>query len=335
MICSVIVPARDAAKTIGECILAVLSQSLPENEYELIVVDDGSSDRTGAIARRLGARVIARPPRGIAAARNAGVQAARADIVVFLDPDCLPKIDWLAQMIRPFDDPAVVGVQGAYASDQTELMPRLIQAEWEETYRQLESYPLTDVVRGFSAAFRRSVLLGADGFDASFAVGDDLELSYRLAKSGRRLVFNRRARVYHKHGDSVGRYFERSLRDGLWRSLIHARHPDKAAGDSQTSWALRAEIPLAGLTLASFLLGTHWRRFLPVAGVFAALFTSIVAPSAWRARKSGAEVALTIPGLHFVRSLALGSGMAIGRGTIVGQRVADRLTRLTRLFRRD
>jgi glycosyltransferase involved in cell wall biosynthesis len=332
--CSVVVPAHNAGRTIGECVLAVFSQSLPSEDYELIVVDDGSTDRTVAIARELGARVISRPPLGIASARNAGAQAARADLIVFLDADCLPKLDWLAEMIRPFADSAVAAVQGAYSSDQTELMPRLIQAECEDTYSRLEAYPSTDVVYGFSAAFRRRVLTGAAGFDSAFAVGDDLELSYRLAKSGQRLVFNARARVYHQHGGSLGRYFERSVRDGLWRSLIHARHPDKSAGDSQTPTALRAEIPLAGLTFASFLLGTRWRGFLPVAGIFAAIFTSVVAPAAWRARRSGAEVALTVPGLHFVRGLGLGSGMAIGRGTIVGQSVANRLERLRRWLRR-
>ena len=334
MLCSVIVPARDAGKTIGECVLAVLSQSLPSADYELIVVDDGSTDRTVAIARKLGARVIGRSRQSTAAARNAGVRAARADLVVFLDADCLPKLDWLAQMIHPFDDSRVVGVQGAYASDQKGLMPRLIQADCEETYRHLESYASTDVVRGFSAAFRRSILVDLDGFDSSFLVGDDVELSYRLAKSGRRLVFNPRARVYHNHGASVGRYFERGLRDGLWRSMIDARHPDKAAGDSQTSPSLQAEISLAGLTFASLVLGTRWRRFLPVAGVFAALFTSVVAPSAWRSRKSGPEVLLTIPGFRFVRGLALGSGMAIGKGTLVSHRLIGGLSRFARFFRR-
>jgi GT2 family glycosyltransferase len=334
MICSVIVPAHNAGKTIGECILAVLSQSLPREDYEIIVVDDGSTDSTVATSRKLGARVVARPALGVAAARNAGVKAANADIVVFLDPDCLPKLDWLAQMIAPFAVSTVVGVQGAYASDQPGLMPRLIQAEWEETYRQLESYPSTDVIRGFSAAFRRSAIVGPEGFDAAFAIGDDVELSYRLANSGRRLVFNRRAAVYHRHGASVGRYLTGTLRDGLWRSLVQARHPEKANGDSQTSAALRTQIPLAGLTVASFLLGARWRRFLTVGGVLAATFTAVVAPSAWRARSAGTDVALAVPGLHFLRALALGSGMMVGRATLAIQRWIDRFARISHSFRR-
>jgi glycosyltransferase involved in cell wall biosynthesis len=314
--------------------MAVLSQSLPRDSYELIVVDDGSTDQTASIARKRGARVLPRSALGLAAARNAGLQASRSDIVVFLDPDCLPRLDWLAEMIQPFGDPTVVGVQGAYASDQRELMPRLIQSECEETYRNLEAHPTTDVIRGYSAAFRRSVLVGFEGFDPSFTVGDDLELSRRLARNGLRLIFNGRARVYHRHGDSVWRYLERSLRDGLWDSLIRARHSDEADDDTQIPRALRAEVPLAGLTLVSFVLGARWRRILPLAGILAATFTTMVAPSAWRARDSGTDVALTLPGLHFLRSLALGSGMAIGRGAVASNQVSFRLAKLARLLRR-
>src|SRR5436309_1229156 len=110
MFCSVVIPARNAAGTIGECVLGVLSQSLPREMYEVLVVDDGSSDPTVAIARRLGVRVVAQPPLGIASARNAGIRAAKGDPIVFLDPDCVPKLDWLAQTIAPFADPKVAGV---------------------------------------------------------------------------------------------------------------------------------------------------------------------------------------------------------------------------------
>ncbi|HLZ09715.1 MAG TPA: glycosyltransferase family 2 protein, partial [Chloroflexota bacterium] len=236
-------------------------------------------------------------------------------------------------MIRPFDDPEVVGVQGGYSSDQSELMPRLIQAEFEEMYRGFAAFPTIDAVRAFSAAFRRSVLIGADGFDPSFVVGDDLELSYRLKKRGGRLIFNPRARVYHLHGVSIWRYVERSLRAGLWALLIRARHPDRSADGRQNERPIPAEIPLAGLTFLSVVLGARWRRFLPVAGIFAAAFTTVVAPSAWRARASGADVALSVPGLRFLRSLALGSGMAIGQGTLVGNQVIFRLATVKRMLR--
>jgi GT2 family glycosyltransferase len=330
MLCSVVVPARNAAKTIGACIIAVLSQSMPRENYEVIVVDDGSTDHTAYIARKFGIRVLPQPPLGVGAARNTGARAAAGDLVVFLDADCLPKLDWLAQMVAPFSDPRVVAVQGAYSSDEPGLVPRLIQAECDDEYRRLESYPSIDVIQGFSAAYRRSIFLAAGGFDTTFAVAGDVELAYRLAKTGMRLVFAPKACVYHNHGSSVRGYLERTVRVGLWRSLVRARHPEKAGGDSQSSEALKAQVPLASLTVATVVLGTRWRPLLPLAGLLAALFAGSTVPYAWRSRRAGTDVALAAPAAQFLRAFGLACGMALGGGTLMGTRLARSLNRIAR-----
>lgn len=334
MLCSVIIPARNAGKTIGETILATLSQSLPRDMYEVIVVDDGSSDHTAVIARKSGVKVVPQPPVGIAAARNTGARAAKGDIVVFLDPDCVPMLDWLAQMLVPFDDPGVAAVKGAYVSQEETLVSRLIQAEIDERYRQLEQFESIDVVDGYSAAFRRSVFLEAGGFDLSFASGHDVELSYRLRKANQRLVFAPKARVYHHHGETLRPYLERSLRDGLWQSLINARHPEKARADAKTSGDLRGQLPLVALTVGSLLLGARWRRFLPFAGLFAATFATAAIPTAWRSRQAGTDVLFALPGLRFIRVMLTGIGMAVGSLTVAWHELADRLSRLSQSLRR-
>ncbi len=333
MICSVIIPARNAARTLGECVLAVLSQSMPREQYEIIVVDDGSSDPTAAIARKLGAKVVPQPPLGRAVARNTGARVARGDVVVFLEPDCVPKLDWLARLVAPFQDPTVAGVKGTCLTHEEGFVPRLIQADYDERHRRLERYETVDVIDGYATAFRRAVFLEAGGFDPTFAAAEDVELSYRLAKSGRRLVYAPKAVVYHDHGDDLRLYLERALREGLWRSLVYARHPDRALGDVQAAPAQRAQLPLAGLTLATLILGARWPRLLPVAGLLAATFTSSTVPSAWRARRAGTDVALAIPGLRFLRALALGGGILLGNLTLASQDVIQRIARLRRTSR--
>lgn len=333
MYCSVIIPARNAAKTIGECVIAALSQSVPRDLYEVIVVDDGSTDATGAVARSHGVRVIPQPPLGMAAARNTGARAARGEILLFLDPDCVPALDWIAQMIAPFQDSTVVGVKGAYVTHQTGLLARLIQEEYEDRYRCLESDSLIDFVDGYTAAYRRSAFLSAGGFDPSLGAAEDVDLSYRLSKKGHRFVFTPKAKVYHHHGSTLRRYVASKLRYGLWRSLVYARHPDQTGKDGATPPELRKQIPLAGLAVASVVLSSRWQRLLPLAGVFLAAFASTTVPFAWRARRSGTDAALASPALLFVRALALGTGLAIGRTSLVGQGLIERAARLGRAFR--
>src|SRR3954466_13720190 len=92
---SVVIPARDAAALIGRAVGAAVAQDL-HDDFEVIVVDDGSTDATAQIARDAGARVISNPsPLGPADARNAGVAAAGGELIAFTDADCVPAPGWL------------------------------------------------------------------------------------------------------------------------------------------------------------------------------------------------------------------------------------------------
>jgi hypothetical protein len=271
---------------------------------------------------------VPRPALTRGAIRNEGAREAGGEVLVFLDPDCLPRADWLARMLAPFRESDVVGVKGAYMTHQHGLLPRLIQAEYEEGYRRLEGQKSIDVVEGYSAAYRRDVFLAVGGFDPVLAAADDSDLSYRLAQRGR-LVFARDAIVYHNHASSLRRYFERHLRLGLWQTLVAASRPRGArppAGAPESP----AEVSLAGLSAASFLLGLRWRGGLPLAGLLMAAFVTLAVPRAWRNRQAGADVALAMPGFTFARGLARALGATIGGAAIATQK----LLRATRGWRR-
>lgn len=315
-----IIPARNAAGTIGECILAVLSQTMPRDLYEVIVVDDGSSDGTPGVARQLGARVVPQPPFGAAAARNTGARAARGDLLVFVDPDCVPRIDWLSQMVAPFQANDVVAVTGAYETHQEALIPRSIQAQFDDTYRRRGRCGATSIVEGYSAAYRRSVFAALGGFDPALGAADDLELSYRIASCGR-LVFTPKAIVLHRHGPSLSGYVERSLRDGLWRSLVYARHPARLLTHPGSSVAERGQVPLAGLAVASALAGTRSPGALRITALALGAFVATSVPAAWRSRRAGTDVALATPGLAFARSAATSVGLSVGGMAVLAQRV--------------
>src|SRR5512143_3687890 len=109
---SVAVPASNAEKTLGACLEALLEHTAPRATYEIIVVHDGSTDRTRQTAEAYGVRVFTEANRGAAAARNVGVQNARGEIVLFVDADSVPDRNWIQEMVAPFQDPGIAGASG-------------------------------------------------------------------------------------------------------------------------------------------------------------------------------------------------------------------------------
>jgi glycosyltransferase involved in cell wall biosynthesis len=88
---SVIVPAYNAESTIGKCLDALERQNIPRDEYEVIVVDDGSTDNMPGIVKRFPVKYISQQNKGPASARNRGAGEAKGEIILFTDSDCVPR----------------------------------------------------------------------------------------------------------------------------------------------------------------------------------------------------------------------------------------------------
>jgi GT2 family glycosyltransferase len=317
---TVIIPARDAERSLPATLAALLASDPLEPPAEIVVVDDGSSDRTAAIAERFGARVIRLKGRGPAAARNAGLRAARSDLLVFLDADCRPEPGCLAALLAPFADPAVVGVRGHYSSDQTALVARFTQLELEEKQARLAASQRIAVVDTACAAYRRSALLEHGGFDERYPAtsAEDVELSFRLAEAGALLVYAPLARVRHQHAERLSRYLERKLRFGFFRARLYGRYPARLREDGYTPRLMPLQIGLAQLTLLLALVGTRLpraRRWAAL-GAGAQLLTSV--PLIRRALPADVRLAALVPALLFARSLAQGLGLAAGLPWLIG-----------------
>ena len=313
---TVIVPAYNEEHGIGS-VLAQLGQVMQESgsAYEIIVVDDGSTDGTAQVARQAGAdRVLACPRRGPAAARNTGVDAANGEIVLFTDADCEPAADWLAQMLQPFADADVTGVKGTYRTRQPEAVARLAQCEFEERYDRLERLPFIDFVDSHAAAFRTLALRKAGGFDPAFpyANNEDVDLSYRLARAGCKLVFNRRAVVSHRHPANWRAYLRLKVKRGYWRMVVYRLHPGKALRDSYTPQLLKAQVLLVFLTAGLAVLAAIW----PVLGWAACACLGGLAlsaiPFARMVAKRDPPIAVWAPLFVWGRALAFAVGVSGG-----------------------
>jgi cellulose synthase/poly-beta-1,6-N-acetylglucosamine synthase-like glycosyltransferase len=290
---------------------------MPADQFEIIVVDDGSTDNTADIARQAGVRVVSQPNAGAAAARNLGAHFAGGDLLLFTDADCLPAPDWVAQMCAPFAaDPTLAGAKGVYRTRQPELTARFVQMEYQDKYDRMLGTERIDFVDTYSAAYRRDLFLQMGGFDTAFpgASVEDQEFSFRLAEAGYRLIFIPEAKVWHTHDRTVAEYARRKFLIGYWKSLVVQRHPTKLIRDSHTPQVLKLQMGLAALGAGFLGLGLL-RRVRPLAAGGSLTWLALCL-SGWPFyRKIMAQdpgVLLIAPWLIFIRAWALGLGFLWG-----------------------
>lgn len=244
---SIIIPAYNAEKTLAECLAACLTQDYPD--FEIIVVDDGSTDGTSAVSQRFEAvRYHHQSNSGPASARNTGARIASGDLLVYTDSDCIPQSDWLRQLTRGFEE-GVVAVGGTYAiANPASRLARVVQAEIGQRHRQFKRD--VDFLGSFNVAYRRDAFEATGGFDETYrqASGEDNDLAYRLHDQGGRMVFNPEAVVAHYHPERLLAYLLTQSRHGYWRVKLYGDHPRRAGGDQYAGWPDLLAPPL-GLAL--------------------------------------------------------------------------------------
>jgi GT2 family glycosyltransferase len=335
--CSVIVPVYNGATVIVRCLDALARQTLDAAAYEILVVDDGSTDNTAAVVTAWQAAhphqrltLLQQANAGPAAARNHGAAEASAPLLLFTDADCAPTPTWVEAMAAPFGDPEVAGAKGAYVTEQRGLIPRFVQAEYEDRYDRMHGQPQIDFIDTYSAAYRRTIFLENSGFDPIFTTAsvEDQEFSFRLAQKGYRLLFAPAAQVSHLHDSDLRDYFRRKYYIGFWKALMIRWHPERMVQDSHTPQVLKVQIVLLaaifGLTVLA-LAGFVWSPLQWLWGGVAAaalLFLATTLPFTLKLAQRSPALALAGPGLLVVRALALGSGYLSGTihfaGTLPG-----------------
>lgn len=313
---TVIVPAYNAMTTIEGCLRSLLQQTQPLDTYEIVVVVDGPDDGTEEQARRYGAHVLVQPHRGPAAARNAGAACARGDVLLFLDADCEPKEDWIEQMVRPFQDPGIVGVKGVFKTRQRSLVARFAQAEYEEKEDQMCRGQYIDFIDTGSAGYRADVFRENGGFSTDLPGAEDVEFSFRLAARGYKMVLAKQAVVYHRHPKSLTEYLGRKFRYGIWRSFVYHRLPSKIVRDSRTPWAMKVQIGLTFLLIITCLISVL-RPFLVTGAVaILGLFVLSTFPFCLRVARKDPAVAILSPIMLLLRAITSLAGLAVGVGWV-------------------
>jgi lipopolysaccharide/colanic/teichoic acid biosynthesis glycosyltransferase/GT2 family glycosyltransferase len=311
---SVIIPAFNAAESLGECLNALEQQTAERAAYEVIVVDDGSSDGTSDTAATHAVRLLRQEHAGPAAARNRGAEAATGGILLFTDADCRPAADWIEHLANSFEDPEVVGAKGVYRTTQTSLVSRFVQLEYEDRYARMLGRKSIDFVDTYSAAYRRGVFARNGGFSTRYPTAsvEDQELSFRLATKGYRLVFVPDAVVYHRHDESVEEYWSRKRNIGYWKALLLRQHSDRWVRDSHTPQVLKAQIALFTVAALCSVAAVLWPAAVWGAAVCLGFFYVSAIPFVARMASRDVPAAAAGVGLVLVRAIALSMGLAAG-----------------------
>jgi glycosyltransferase involved in cell wall biosynthesis len=310
---SVVIPVFNGGRKICRCVRA-LQRQRTQRAYEIIVVDDGSTDGSLQCIKGNGVRIFKQANQGPAAARNLGVEKARGEIVLFTDADCEPLEDWIEQMVEPLEDHSISGVKGSYLSRQKKIVSRFVQLEYECKYNKMKRDCHIDFIDTYAAGFIKKDFLRAGKFDTRFPTAsvEDQEFSFRMWKKGYRMVFNPAARVYHTHSDTLWNYMKKKFRIGFWKALVLKSHPKKLVRDSHTPQTLKLEMAFAMLFLSSLVLSPVSSQALfyglfPLAG-----FLVTICPFVLRLSRQDPAVALFAPFLLSARAVSLSLGLILG-----------------------
>ena len=224
---SVVVACYNGARTLKLCLEALARLRYPD--YEVILVDDGSSDATPQIAAQFPAvRCLRQPHQGLAVARNTGIAAATGQIIAFTDSDCRPDEDWLHYLVSDLlrSNFAGIGGHNLLPADDSAVAGAVMVSPGGPAHVMLTDR-VAEHIPGCNMAFWKWALLEVGCFDPVFEqAGDDVDLCWRLQQRGYQLGFSPAGFVWHYRRSTVGAYLKQQRGYGAAEALLERKHPE-------------------------------------------------------------------------------------------------------------
>jgi cellulose synthase/poly-beta-1,6-N-acetylglucosamine synthase-like glycosyltransferase len=219
---SVIIPVKNEAKKIETCIEAVLAQSYPA--FEVIVVDGHSTDETVCVAQKFPVKILYENYRTRAGANQVGIENSNGNYIAFTDADCIPKKDWLENLIKEFKD-GIVGVGGGIINLGDGIWARSINlavgtflgSANSVQGRFFKEKRFVNSISGCNSMYRKRDLVDIKGFDVTLGTAEDTELNSKLLKMGK-LLYTPDAIICHNHNRGVKDFAKRMFQYGYGRA---------------------------------------------------------------------------------------------------------------------
>jgi len=251
---SIIIPTNNNEDKLEECLETIYNQTLSKKEYEVIVVNDGSTDNTSKVLKKLRKEypfiLIEQDNLGPAAARNAGIKKAKNEIIVFIQDDIMVSKHFLQEHLNfhekyDRDNTCVVGFTTWHLDlDITPFMYWLEHGGPQFDYDRIKGKEVVDYMLFYTSnlSIRNKFIKKHGMFDENFKVAgttayEDTELGFRLSKQGLKIYYNKKAKAWHKHPKTLSNVLIRQRGMGKMSHLLYKKHPDfKPSGEIESVW---------------------------------------------------------------------------------------------------
>ncbi|MDB6031921.1 MAG: glycosyl transferase family 2 [Verrucomicrobiales bacterium] len=325
---SVVVACYNGAKTLKNCLDSL--QTLHYPDYEVILVDDGSTDASGQIASLYSeVQYIRQSNKGLSVARNTGIAAATGEVIAFTDADCRADEDWLYYLMGDLVQHPLAGIGGHnFLPPEDAPVAAAVMASPGGPAHVMLTDQVAEHIPGCNMAFFRWALEEIGGFDPIFAkAGDDVDVCWRLQQRGHSIGFNPAGFVWHYRRSTVKAYLKQQSGYGEAEALLVRKHPEYFSFLGGSIWrgriysSSRLGVVVKGPIIYHGLFGTAF---------FQTLYASEPALSLMLFTSLEYHVLITVPLLilsvpfHFLWPVALIS-LLISAGVCIAAAVQARL----------
>ena len=314
---SVIIPAYNAAASLGEC-LAALKRQEGAPDFEVLVVDDASTDATAEIARQAGVIYLRQEQNlGAAAARNRGAKQAQGELLLFLDADVALQKDATAKLGRFFQShPELAAAIGTYTPISSRPDPCSRYHNFFTFYHHDLSGDEVEWFWGAIGAVRREAFLAAGGFDERYAgaAAEDIQFGYELCERGYRIAYLRELAGDHLHRFGLRSMLWNDYRKAVLGTKLYLTRKRPGRGRHGFSNPANALALIAVLLLMVSLLGLGFGLVPWFTPLLCLILFMVVNGKFYRAlaESLGGKFLLAAVPLHLLSFLAIAAGTVMG-----------------------
>jgi len=223
---SVVVPTYNRCNMLGNCLNSLFAQTYPANKLEVIVVNDGSTDRTEDILRKYENKApcafkwMTIKNKGSASARNQGIKKSKGELICFIDDDCIATRTWVENLIKKFRDDEIVGIGGKIQTHKAEN----IFEKYGMLMDQEKTIKENSGIITSNCAFRKKILEKIDGFDENLRNLEDFDLGLRARMQGWELSYSPKAIVWHRHRSNLKQLLKQHYFQGIGLAVLCKKH---------------------------------------------------------------------------------------------------------------